>query len=169
MLDLWCGHHCFSIFPDYFILSYFRSIPWKTEWRAFCLTLCTSSMPLAAHQQAPSSRASPALPQWCNAWRTWPEHRDLETPALVVFIQRQTALPRLRNPQSTRQVWFGHSKKKNLNTSKWERTDFLHYDVNITDKTDIPVGIFNPRLWDFYIETKVHYLNYRLLRSHRTD
>lgn len=94
----------------FFTLLYFRSILLKTAWRAFCLTRCTSSMPLVARQQAPSSRASPALPQWSNARQTWSEHRDLKTPALVVFIQRDRqhfyacVTPKA---QDFLYVWFG--------------------------------------------------------------
>lgn len=85
-------------FSDYFTPSCFRSIPSKTAWRTVCPTRCTSSMPLVARQQAPSSRASPALPQWCNAGWTWPEHRDL-----CLFLSRETdRQSHLHSPQSTK-------------------------------------------------------------------
>lgn len=103
--------HNTDTFAFYFTLSYFRSIPSKTAWRASCLTRCTSSMPLVARQQAPSSRASPALPQWCNASWTWPEHRHLQTPALVVLIHRERQLcPACTIPeaQDLLHVWSGH-------------------------------------------------------------
>lgn len=79
------GHCYVSIFTNYFTLPYFRLVLWKTAWRVLFLTRCTSLMPLVAHQLPLSSRASPALPQWCSARRAWPGRRDLEAPALVVW------------------------------------------------------------------------------------
>lgn len=68
-----------------FHFPYFRLIPWRTAWRVLFLTRCTSLMPLVAHQLPLSSRASPALTQWCNARWAWHERRDLEAPALIVW------------------------------------------------------------------------------------